>query len=320
MLPRRKRNIEHYLGGLEAFSRKVTPIWCGQIDSSTQHMDIAISTLTQRFEGIVNHLDQLLDDSHASLAKSDSEVFKFSQARLSEVIHNLDEALRTKEKMLYEIRDLAEVIAEMQNMAEEVADIANQTNLLAINATIEAARAGELGRGFTVVANEVRKLSTVSRSTGEHITSKVGQIKATINKVCRTVEQNAQQDTVSVSKANETIWEVLENLEAVFSELKNSSDHIGEAAKNIQSEIAESLVQFQFQDRIGQTLTHVRDSIDQFSALLLHSHSNGPTALNPIDVETVLADLKASYSMQEELDTHNTGKASHLHSSEITFF
>lgn len=318
MLPRHKRtqDIEHYLASLEAFGCKVTPVWCGQIDSSRQYMDVAITSLTQRFDGIVNDLDQLLDDSNAALAKSDSEVFEFSRERLGEVVIKLDEALKTKEQMLHEIRVLVEIIAEMQSMAEEVTEIANQTNMLALNAAIEAAHAGEFARGFTVIASEVRKLSTVSRSAGKHITAKVEQVKMTINKVCNTVEQNAKQDSVLVSKANERIHEVLENLEAVFFELKNSSDQMGDVAENIKSEIAESLVQFQFQDRIDQTLSHVRNSIEEFSAVLLHDQNT----LTPIDAETLLANLKASYSMQEEYDTHNTGKATNLHSSEVTFF
>jgi methyl-accepting chemotaxis protein len=218
------------------------------------------------------------------------------------------------------MRGLLGFIKEMKDMALQVGTIAHQTNLLALNAAIEAARAGDEGRGFAVVADEVRKLSKSSATIGNNITDKVDHVSSAIIEACAVVEQNALNDASSVSQANDRIREVLDDLERVFSELKNSSHQVGEATQGIKSEIAESLSLFQFQDRIGQTLSHVRDNIDQFPSYLARSHDGGLLELKPIDTDTLLAELKNSYTMKEEHITHGSGQPAELQASEITFF
>lgn len=126
--------IERYLAGLETFSRQVTPVWSAQIESSRRQMDMAVADLTQRFDGIVHHLDQLLDNSHSAMDKGGGTVFESSRSRLSEVVASLDIALHDKQQMLGEIQGLLGFIDEMKNMAAEVVFIAHQTNLLALNA------------------------------------------------------------------------------------------------------------------------------------------------------------------------------------------
>ena len=79
-------------------------------------------------------------------------------------------------------------------------------------------------------------------------------------------------------------------------------------------------MQFQFQDRIGQTLAHVRENIDLFPTYLAHSQVAGAQELRPLDAEALLAELQGSYVMKEEHFTHSTGRAAHLEASEITFF
>ncbi|MDD5113948.1 MAG: methyl-accepting chemotaxis protein [Methylobacter sp.] len=312
--------VQNYLTGFETLSRQVTPVWSAQVESSRIQMDNAIADLTLRFDGIVTSLDHVLDESQTALANSDGGVFESSRDKLGEVVANLDTALQDKRLMLGKMRGLLGFIEEMKTMAMQVANIAHQTNLLALNAAIEAARAGESGSGFAVVADEVRKLSRISGATGKNITDKVEEVSAAINDVFDVAEQQSVNDASSVLQANASIGAVLGDLEQVFAELKNSSDHIGVVAHGIKLEIAESLVRFQFQDRIGQTLSHVRDNIDQFPDYLARSQEGGLLALTPIDAEGLLTELQNSYAMQEEHFTHGSGKPAELQETEITFF
>ena len=296
--------IERYLSSLDHLGQQITPAWSAHVESSRKQMETAINGLTDRFDGIVNNLDRLLKESQAALAKGDGGVFQSSRDRLAKVVVNLDVALQDKQHMLEETRGLLGFIEEMKSMAVQVTAIAHQTNLLALNAAIEAARAGDAGRGFAVVADEVRKLSKLSGTTGKQITDKVDQVSEAITDAFNVAAQNSVNDANMVTQAHGIIHDVLGDLEAVFSGLKNTSDHIGDSAQGIKMEIALSLELFQFQDRLSQTLSHVRDSIDSLPTYIAQSQNSGPLALQPIDTETMLNELHLSYTMREERAAH----------------
>jgi methyl-accepting chemotaxis protein len=313
--------LEAYANGLHAFSQDVTPIWSTLIAGSRQQMEDAISALTHRFNGIVNSLDNTLELAQSVFVESDQHLFESSRQQLSLVVSNLDKALNDKQRMLEAIKHLVNFIGEMRSMATEVARIADQTNLLALNAAIEAARAGDAGRGFAVVADEVRKLSTLSGNTGHHIGIKVNEINAAITSAFMIAEETSQHDAESVATANTQIQAVLADMQTVLDSLKATNQQLGNSTQHIKQEVFESLVQFQFQDRIEQTLSHVQSSIDQFPQHLAHSLAAGVTDLKPLNKSAMLEQLEHSYTMAEERHLHsNQQQTPATHSTDITFF
>ena len=283
-------------------------------------MDEAITNLARRFQVIVDRLDHLLTKSAVMFGTGDSAVFEQSRQTLLEVVANLDLALQDKQQMLEEVRRLVDLIDEMRGMAVQVSRIADQTNLLALNAAIEAARAGETGRGFAVVADEVRKLSSISGATGKNITEKVEQVSTAIAAAFAVAEKNAFNDATSVAVSHEKIGHVLNDLGSVFAELQTASNNLNDLAREIRHEVNQSLVDFQFQDRIGQVLQHVGESIDQLPECFARSIDGGIHDLTPIDASSILKDLQMSYSMPEEHYTHVTGKSAASAVSEVNYF
>lgn len=309
-------DVQAYVRSVAEFADAVAPVWSAQIDSSRTQMEQAVNGLAEQFAGIVENLDDVLQASDSAVDGEASSLFDSSRRRLDQVVNTLDQALEIKRGTLADLRSLLDLNAEMKQMTAEVRRIAGQTHLLALNAAIEAVHVGAAGQAFGVVAVEVRQLADQSAATGDRIAKKATEIGAAIDAVLEKAQENAEHESVAVSTANGEVQAVLDDLLEMVSGMRRAADRLGSATSGVQSEVASSLVDLQFQDRICQMLEHLRDSVSALPGIVAASGAS----MTPLDPQGLLADLASSYTMQDEHLAHTSGGSAQVRESEITFF
>jgi len=314
-----------FLDGTTHLGQDVLPVWSAHIETSRQQMETAIAALSERFAAIVDRLDQALRASGQEGDRGLAAVFDISSQELRGVVETLQAAVAANGALHAEVQSLSRFVDELQQMATDVANIAQQTNLLAINAAIEAAHAGAEGRGFAVLAQEVRKLSAMSGETGRRMTEKVVVIAQAIAGARASADASAKRDAASAAASDGAITAVLERFRGVTEAMEASTEVLKRESAGIQGEIVQALVQLQFQDRVSQRMTHVRHNIERLPTLLSGSRADFERAgvLAPVDVAALLVELEDSYAMADERATHQgetVAEAAAPSGEEVTFF
>ena len=300
------------------------PIWSRQLEASRQQTETAIIDLANRFADISNNLSTAIatskdtaGDVHKSSEDGIVATLKKSESELSGLVESIRESQKSRNEILNEVRGLTDYTQELKSMATEVSAIASQTNLLALNAAIEAARAGEAGRGFAVVADEVRKLSTLSSDTGKKMADKVNVITDAIASAFDISERAMSHDDEALTNADSAVQHTLTSFHDITGKLSASASILQTTGGEIKKEVDDILVALQFQDRTSQILTHVTSHINHLSNAL--QPENGGIILN-IDGPSWLAEMEQSYTTTEQRALHHGQKNASADETETTFF
>ncbi|MGA9072452.1 MAG: methyl-accepting chemotaxis protein [Terracidiphilus sp.] len=163
------------------------------------------------------------------------------------------------------IQGLADEVAALTPLIKVITSIAQQTNLLALNAEIEAARAGSAGRGFSVVAFEVRKLAV-------HSTKAASDIAARINATCKKVDQELAESRASLEEheTSSAMSQLVGDLNGMQSEFAKNGQLLLDVITEVDANYAESverltqaLGHIQFQDVMRQRMEHVQEALQE---------------------------------------------------------
>lgn len=236
----------------------ITSIAQNNLSASNKTDSLAGSTgdISNRLSEVSHTTDQLKIDSNETY-----ESAKKGAKTIKSALENLSHTVEVVSKTSLQLDELGRLSKDIDTVIGMINDLANQTNLLALNAAIEAARAGEAGRGFSVVADEVRSLAEKTVEATGKITSIVSTIQTSTQKAIDTMESgqtslNAIQENGAA--AENAMYEIENNA-------STSSSASIEMAQIIQ-EIALTAVQMnQDMDDIAQQLANDTASIETIS-------------------------------------------------------
>ncbi len=193
-----------------------------------------VTTAAADMETISDKLRNVVDmlQSNTNVMENTVQSTEKGQSRLSIVKGAMQNINQQTDSLSTTITKLSDSSAEIGNIITVINDIADQTNLLALNAAIEAARAGEAGRGFAVVADEVRKLAERTQKA----TSEIEQIISTLQNDSEIASTEMKKASTTVSDGVESI----EETEEAFNEIFGGVNQISETTTSINVEVSQN--------------------------------------------------------------------------------
>lgn len=218
--------VAHAVGELQTSAKRVD-------DAAAHQRDAATSTAAAMEEMTVS-LGEVADQTRDTerRAADASELARDGGKTLAETTQGLVSLAQTIKSMTQDMQALRARSNEISEVSLLIRSIAEQTNLLALNAAIEAARAGEHGRGFAVVADEVRSLALRSRTSAESITQIVSAIQGDIHNAVEQMGDASQEADANVAH----IGQVVGSLEDIHNRVHAALGSVGLISVNTQQQ------------------------------------------------------------------------------------
>lgn len=164
-----------------------------------------------------------------------SEIAESRKSSMNEMIHNFDVQLSQIKNLENDVARVQESSKQIETFVDTVNKIASQTGLLAMNASIEAAHAGTLGKGFNVIAQEIRKLSEQTSSNATQITEKLSENAELVESATRSANNCASYTEKSNTELHTTIQDIEEIL-AGISEMNASTDEVMNSLQKLEGD------------------------------------------------------------------------------------
>lgn len=259
------------------FSRQMN-VARGELGQVQALLSEAISALTGSFGSMHEHTRRQREVTVSVTLGADpgesSDQFDNFVKDTSAVMQRVVDSIVGNAKLGMELVELTENIAartqEVQSILSEIGSIAKQTNLLALNAAIEAARAGEAGRGFAVVADEVRDLSGRTSQFSQQINKVIQTMQVTVKQTEVAISRMASQDLTFAFESKKSVEEIITTMEAQSQLRGVALGQLGGIADEVDQQVGRAVTALQFQDIVSQLLGHVGRRLEAIDDVSRH--------------------------------------------------
>lgn len=246
----------------------VMTMYEGQVEEERQAIELAKRQVSEGVQRSIEGLAAMSEESSANFQEIEQHAKRVSLTtdtisdRLTKAVVEAEDGVTLVEEkthhfqgVVHDLTQTTEQVAELSRLSEEIERIAgmvttisDQTNLLSLNASIEAARAGEMGRGFTVVAQEVRKLAEESKQSAaetSRIAQEITQKMLVVSKRMGETESAVVQTTTEMQEIVHVFSRISEQTEVVSRQVRELSSDTSDVAGTIEGmrHIAESIAE-----------------------------------------------------------------------------
>lgn len=251
----------------------------GDIDRARDLFTSAISQLIDSFQSINA---QVLRQQHLGLqvvaggageegSASVTEFERFAE-QTSDTLRRFVDSVVENSRVAMGLVELTDQIMgqmrKVKGMLGEIEGISKQTNLLALNAAIEAARAGEAGRGFAVVADEVRDLSGRTNHFSQQIRSMLGNMEVSVEAAEGAINRMAAQDMTFALTSKDGVEKAMFGIEDMNRRTGETVSELNQIADQVSQSVNQAILSLQFQDMVSQLLNHVTARLNVLAELV----------------------------------------------------